>query len=311
MSLLGFASTVLPPTLKGVARPELIELEVEYRVHQEKIAEVNRSRESARRIRHASVRNCVDLALSRSLCMLEQIEGASALEKASDRSVRKWFDERLALATRYMAERIHSGIDFARFPTFQINPFGAVLRYRRDVVATLDINNASSVVKDKDMCKSLIEKILGKLEPLELRERIGDFQASQTTEQKADLSHYQATASALALDNSCAEIARARLKHRTSRSGLRFMKNSETMSRTRNEKRHKEGSSVNQRHQGSSSLRCDNPCLNSDRPDKHPIKDCKITPKERKKQLVQEYWSAGRHAGNNLKATQPALQEMA
>lgn len=89
MSSFGVVSTVSPRTLKGVTQPELIQFEIEYPVYEEKIVEVNRSRDNARRIRPASIRNCFDPTLLQSLCILGQIDEATTLADGTDSSVKK------------------------------------------------------------------------------------------------------------------------------------------------------------------------------------------------------------------------------
>lgn len=113
-----------------------------------------------------------------------------------------------------MAERVRSAGDCVKFHQSYKDPSGAVLRFVLNVVAALVRSSVSSVVRDRDTCKSLIEKLVNKLEPPEFRERIKDSRECWLAEQKSDLSFSQATVSALAVDIAQGEMARARLKRR-------------------------------------------------------------------------------------------------
>lgn len=85
-----------------------------------------------------------------------QIEHASTLEEATDQGVKRWFDDGLSLAPRDMAERGSSSVESVNFQQCRKDPSGAALRFVLDVVAAVDRNNVSSVIKDTDVCKSLI-----------------------------------------------------------------------------------------------------------------------------------------------------------
>lgn len=78
---------------------------------------MNRFRDWTRRVSSASIRNYVDLTLLQSLCILGQIEGLSTFEQASDHSVGRWLDGRLALAPYDMAERVRYAIDSVTYQT--------------------------------------------------------------------------------------------------------------------------------------------------------------------------------------------------
>lgn len=130
-------------------------------------------RDSARPTRTASIPNCFDPTVLQSLGIPGQGDGASTLDEDTDQCVKKWFDERLSSAPRNMAERVPTAVKCAKSQQFWREPLRAVLRFLLDIVAAFDRNNASSVVKDTEMCKSLVKKAVSKLEPPELGSALG------------------------------------------------------------------------------------------------------------------------------------------
>lgn len=214
MATFGVVSTIQPPCVKGITQPELVKFEIDYKGYLEQISKVNIGRELSRRVRPASIRNCFEPLLLQSLCILRKIDGATTLEEATDEKVKKWFDERLASAPRDLSERVRSAVNSVEYEQCKKDPAGAGLRFILTVVGALDKNNASEVVNDKEMRKSLITRLIPKLEPPELRERIRDNKECWTSEQKADLSYFQTRVSEVAVDVAQGEIARERLKRK-------------------------------------------------------------------------------------------------
>ena len=94
------------------------------------------------------------------------------------------------------------------------DPSGAALSFTVNVVAPLDRYNASEVVRDKEASKGLVTKMIQKLEPLELRERIRESRECWSAERKADISFFQSKVRAIAVQVSQGELARARINGR-------------------------------------------------------------------------------------------------
>lgn len=184
MSDCGVVATVSAPLLKGVTQAELIKFDLEYDAYKDKVADINRSRDSARRITPATMKHCIDPVLLQSLCLLGQIENAENASQATDAKVKHWFDARLQIAPEDLTERVRSALDYVQYKQERRDPSGAALRFVVDVVSALDQNNASEVLDDKDVCKSLIGKLVNKLEPPELRERIRAARECWTADQR-------------------------------------------------------------------------------------------------------------------------------
>eukprot|EP00171_Calliarthron_tuberculosum_P023074 IDg23074t1 len=147
-----------------------------------------------------------------SLCIVGQIENASKPEEATDESVEKWFKNRLRTAPRDLAERVRSSVDSVAYKVSKEDPQGAALTFVLDVVKALERNNASDVFKDKERCKGLINKLVFKLEPAELKESIKDARECWSSDEKSSISFFQERVSALAIDVAQGELARAILK---------------------------------------------------------------------------------------------------
>lgn len=210
------------------------------------------------------------------------------MEEATDDSVKKWFEERLASAPRDLSERVRSAVESVKFEQCRKDPYGAGLRYVLNVVGALDKNNASEVVNDKEMCKSLNNKLIVKLEPPELRERIRDNKECWTSEQKADLSFFQTRVTEVAVDVMQGEIARDRLKRKKETKKRGHVGNFKELEYNRRSKRQK--SNFTNKRRGGTRERWEKPCLNPDCKERHKIRDCKFTSEERKKELLQEYY---------------------
>eukprot|EP00171_Calliarthron_tuberculosum_P002633 IDg2633t1 len=174
MSNFGLVSTIQAPALKPVTQPSLIQFETEYAAYKVQVADINRNRDEVNQITAASIKNCLEPMMLHSLCILGQIPGASSVEQATDNNVKAWFETRLRSAPRDLTERVRSAVHSVKFIQCKEDPAGAALSFVLDAVKALDRNNASEVVTDKERCKSLIVKLMNKLEPPELKERIKD-----------------------------------------------------------------------------------------------------------------------------------------
>ena len=117
-----------------------------------------------------------------------QIEGATNATEATDEKVRSWFDARLVTAPEELTDRVRSALESVKYQVNKQDPSGAALRFIVKIVTALDRNNASEVIDDMVTAKSLNWKLVQKLEPPELRERIRAASDCWTGEQKSSLS---------------------------------------------------------------------------------------------------------------------------
>lgn len=111
MSSFGIVSTLNAPVLKDVTQPDLIRFDVEYTAYKEKVSDLNRTRDASRHIITATIRQCLDPTLLRSLCLLGQIDGASNAGDSTDASVETWFDTRVQAAPEDLTERVRSALE--------------------------------------------------------------------------------------------------------------------------------------------------------------------------------------------------------
>ena len=79
------------------------------------------------------------------------------------------------------------------------------------MVSALDRHNAAEVMKNGEICKNLIERLVKELEPPELRERIKDAHECWTKEEKSSLAFFLESVAKLAVDVNQGETARARI----------------------------------------------------------------------------------------------------
>ena len=167
-------STITAPLLKSVKQPDLIQFEISFRAYLDKVAEINSSRSTEEQIQPALIKNCIEPSILSSLCILGKISGASVPNEATENAVQEWFEDRLKSAPRDLAERMRSALATVTYKICRADPEGAALTFVLDVISALDRHNAAEVVKNGEICKNLIERLVKKLEPPELRERVKD-----------------------------------------------------------------------------------------------------------------------------------------
>eukprot|EP00171_Calliarthron_tuberculosum_P010981 IDg10981t1 len=150
MSNFGVVSTISAPILESVAQPSLIQFETEYKSYQEKIIDIKRTRDEDKKINPASIKNCIEPLLLKSLCILGK---SKVLPKPSKR------------LKKLSSNGLESG--FAQLHMISLSEYAQPW-----TLSTLERSNASEVIGDKERCKGLIIKLTNKLEPSELKERI-------------------------------------------------------------------------------------------------------------------------------------------
>lgn len=85
-------------------------------------------------------------------------------------------------------------------------------------ITSLETNHASEVVKDHDLGQLLLDKLMKKIDPHLLRERMLMSREMQTEDQKGDVSLITQTLAKLAVEVNLNEVAAKRLVHRFDRS---------------------------------------------------------------------------------------------
>lgn len=90
-----------------------------------------------------------------------------------------------------------------------LDPGGCALNFFVQVVTSLDRNNVSNITQDKEACKSLIVKLINKLEPEELLERIREARDCSSSDQRPDISYFQERLSLVAIEVNQGIMARA------------------------------------------------------------------------------------------------------
>lgn len=172
---------------------------------------MNNGREDGNKLPVATIRDCMDGPTLQALCIMGKISGAQTLEQATSEKVEDWFTAAHTAAPRDLSERIHSALSAVKYKDCQADPAGAALTFCLDAIKALDKNNASEIMQDQHKATYLINKLEEKLQPDLLRERVKMRRSTWTKEEKGDISKFQECISALAVDVSQNEVARARL----------------------------------------------------------------------------------------------------
>eukprot|EP00171_Calliarthron_tuberculosum_P004521 IDg4521t1 len=259
MSNFGVVSTISAPVLKSVTHSALIQFQTDYKAYTEKVADINRNRNEDNKIEAASIRNCFEPILLSSLCLLGQIEGASTAEAASDADC-------------------------------QEDPAGAALTFIINTVKALKRNNASDVIKEPEKCKSLIGKLIHKLDPPELKERIKCAYECWSKEEKSSLTFFQERISTVAVDVAQGEVARSRIKRKQNhrRTDDSTKKTTEIIVKKLFRKRGKVASDKLEDKCVKKKFKYK--CLNTLCDEHHLLKYCKNTAEEYNKELLDEFY---------------------
>ena len=295
----GVVAYIKPPTLHGVTQPDLIKFETEYTAYKEKLQNVNNGREDGNKLPTATIRDCIDGPTLQALCIMGKISGAQTMEQATPEKVEDWFTAAHTAAPRDLSERIHSALSAVKYKDCQADPAGAALTFCLDAIKALDKNNASEIMQDQHKAAYLINKLEEKLQPDLLRERVKMRRSTWTKADKGDILKFQECISALAVDVSQNEVARARL------SGGKKRSNTETERQNSSQNKKKKGkephtADTDKQHGSSSdgkgkrtakkSKGWTAKCLNPECTETHKLKDCDNTAEDLKKKLLDEYY---------------------
>lgn len=308
MAQVGTIETIKHPVLKDVRQSSLIKFDTEYTHYLKDIESVNSNRDATRTITAASIRQCMEPELLNSLCIIGVIDEATTLEDATDENVKKWFDERLEDAPEDIVERVRSALSTVHYRTDKNDPSGAALAFIVNVVSALDRYNASEIVGDREACKGLIQKMIEKLEPVELRERIRESRECWSAENKSNIAYFQSKVRAIAVEVNQGELARARIHAKGKKRNHSDLTNDKAKrldsNRNTSDKKYKRGQ--NDRRGSSWNL----PCLNKNVCSGiHRISECPVTSDEKKKELLDEYRRSARHTNKGKQVRMQAMKD--
>ena len=291
MSNFGVVSTLSAPVLKGVTQPCVIQFDNAYKAYTEKVADVNRARDETDKIVPASIKNCVEPMLLSSLCTLGKIEGATKLEDTTDEMVEKWFNDRIKSTPRDLSERVRAAINSVSYKQCPEDPSGAALTFVVNIVKALEKQNAVCITTDKELSKGLILRMTEKLEPPELRERIKIAQECWTQEQKSSLTFFEERVGSTAEDVAEGEIARERLRLKSG-TRKRDTDTANTIGRKRRHAISKDSQQDSKKEGTSHKKKAKVKCLNPEFGEFHLVKNCKITPPNLRKELLNEFFKS-------------------
>ena len=286
----GVVAVVSPPVLKLVDQPALIKFETEYSVYKSKVEDVNKDRDVDSKIKLASIKDCIDPSTLHALCIMGEISGAESVDEATDDDVQAWFDKASTVSPKDLSERIDAALDSVSYAENREDPAGGVTNFIVKVITALDRNNASDVLKDKDLAKHFVDRLVKKFKNKVLQERIKMRRRGWNKSQLADIKFFKNEVGALAIELALTEAAQQRVgAPRTSRNG-----------RTKDDEEDKTDENVNKKRKNKKGRKVwTDKCLNPECDKRHPLKDCKITDKKRKRELFDEHYKL--KEGNNPK----------
>lgn len=159
-------SKINAPVLDSPKLSDLNALEREYAPYKERSKDVNQTRTAEKRIKSASISQCMKLEFLHRLCILGYIDGATLYDVATDKAVKQWFDEKLDAAPKDAPARVRSAIDERKFEQRTKDPEGEIQHFIINVIVALDRKNVSDVVTKGEACKKLITQLTGKPKPI-------------------------------------------------------------------------------------------------------------------------------------------------
>ena len=195
----GVITVIQPPTLKTVDQPALIRFESAYAAYRAKVEDVNKDRDEASKLSLATIKDCMNSSTLHALCIVGEIENASTVEDATSEMVKKWFDNASTSTPKDLPERIDVTLRSMSFKPNKEDPAGDVANFMIEAITALDQNNASEVLKDGDMAKKFIDRLVPKFKPDVLQERIKMLRRGWTKAQLADIKLFKDEVSNVAL----------------------------------------------------------------------------------------------------------------
>ena len=152
---------VTTSTLKVVDQPALIKFETEYAAYKNRVDDVNKDR--TEEIHKATIKDCMDPATLDALCVRVEIPNAEKVEDATSDAVQSWFDTASSLAPKDFSERIDSALQSVVYEENKEDPAGGVTNFIVKLITVLDQNNASELLKDQDLARNFIDRLIKKL----------------------------------------------------------------------------------------------------------------------------------------------------
>lgn len=278
----GVVAFIKAPLLKSVDQPALIQFNVEYSAYKAKVANVNAEREGDKEIPFATIKDCIEPSVLNALCILGEVEGAKSAENASAESVQKWFEQASKTHPKERSERVDAAFRSLIHKPNKKDPAGGISNFIIEAITALDRNKCAEILDDPDLAKSFLNRLVEKIQPDVLRERIRMLRRGWNKSQLASISLFKKEVSNLAIDISLTELAQSRVKPKKNRIS------SESKSEISVIKRGK-GESAKKSPKRKSTV-WDDPCLNPECEEKHPLKQCNYTSKSKKKELYKQYY---------------------
>lgn len=101
--------------------------------------------------------------------MIDEIEGASTAEEASDTVVQIWFECRLTADPKDTAENGRKAIDSVKYKQWPQALTGAVMEFVLKIGSALDRPNSSETIQDPNRAKNITTKPSAKVNPPEFK----------------------------------------------------------------------------------------------------------------------------------------------
>lgn len=150
----GLVAFVQSPSLKTIEKPSLITFETAHSLYFSRIEDVNNDRDDEEKCTPATIKDCVESTTLHALCILGEITCASSCEEATPENVKLCFDAAVACSEKDLSERLDSTINTVGYTESKEDPSGGISNFILSVLKTLDKNNASEVIQDKELCAS-------------------------------------------------------------------------------------------------------------------------------------------------------------
>ena len=188
MAHFGTVNVIEPLKLNKVLQADITKFDNEYESYRKKMEDINSTRAQREKWHISTIRKCLDASVLHILCLTDEIEGAKSMEEGTNAAVEAQFKKQLEVEPIDLADKIQQTLDTVHYKSNRDDPEGDVVMFVFKVVQSFDDKNASEILKNEEMCKKLLYKLVDKSHPPELQKHVRRARQCWTADQKQSIS---------------------------------------------------------------------------------------------------------------------------
>jgi hypothetical protein len=286
--------------LQSIKQAKIVELANAYEKYGSHIDELNASRSETRKAVPASRKACIDVELLRSLVQM-QVFGTEVmnLRDVTEEHVMDFLKKRTAGNKASLGQRVERALALVSMVPDEADPEGTALQFFANIHKELRRHGAECCIQDSG--KEVIRQVMEKLQPECVRQRITREYPFWSSEKREDFRAFQKAVIDVAVVTAPDWPKHNDKKRPGGRSEVPALKKGKldpSAAGTR---------ASGSRFPGCSEAQWTKKCLNPDCKEKHPVRSCPITPKEKADELLrtlnEKKGSGGHKAAHAAKRT--------